>query len=36
MNIMKYKVWIMIDNEYNIIDEYWINVDNDDNIDEWI
>jgi hypothetical protein len=31
-----YKVWIMIDNEYNIIDEYWINVDNDDNIDEWI
>ena len=31
-----YKVWIMIDNEYNIIDEYWIKIDNDDNIDEWI
>ena len=36
MNIMIDKVWIMIDNEYNIIDEYWINMYNDDNIDEWI
>ena len=36
MNIIIDKWWIMIDKWSNIIDEYVINIINDDNIDKWI